>query len=91
MQRMLMRSEELSRMNESFLPREPIYKCTMKAKEEPKVLVLIVDCALIVYSRVYLLQAPDRLASLASLHAWAVSRQAMDLNKKMRIVKLPIF
>jgi hypothetical protein len=59
LQRMLMRSEELSRMNESFLPREPIYKCTMKAKEEPTGLVLIVDCVHIVYSRVYLLLQID--------------------------------
>jgi hypothetical protein len=35
-----------------FLRREPVYKCTMKANEDPQVLVLIIDCVYIVNSQV---------------------------------------
>jgi hypothetical protein len=40
---MLMRYEEVSRMNALFLPREPIYKRTMKGKEVLEALVQIID------------------------------------------------
>jgi hypothetical protein len=46
-------------MKASFLSRDTIYKCTMKAKEEPEVLVLIIDSINTDYSREYLLLAPD--------------------------------
>jgi hypothetical protein len=46
-------------MKASFLPRDPICKCTMKAKEEPEWWVLMIDCIDTDDSRNYLLLAQD--------------------------------